>query len=179
MDDSLRYPIGRHHEQGYTAPLTPQQRETLIAQIEDLPVRLRDAVAGLSEVQLNTPYREGGWTVRQTVHHVADSHMNAYARARLALTEDAPRICAYNEAAWAELPDADRAPVEISLNLLAALHHRWAMLLSALAPEQFARRYLHPERGPVTLDEVLTLYAWHGRHHTAHIISLRERMLWR
>lgn len=170
-----RYPIG--------ASPRPESIEAAhihhyIASLAALPENLRSAVYGLSEAQLNTPYREGGWTVRQVVHHLPDSHLNSYTRFRLALTEDAPTIKPYDEKKWAELPDARTAPIEISLNLLESLHHRWAMLLRSLKPEDWARTFQHPERGPMTLDQNLALYAWHGRHHVAHITSLRERMGW-
>jgi uncharacterized damage-inducible protein DinB len=158
--------------------LTPDERAQLIAQIADAPARLRAAVADLSEEQLDTPYREGGWTVRQTVHHVADSHMNGYIRAKLALTEDEPAIKTYEEAEWAKLGDTPATPITTSLALLDALHERWATLFRALTPAQFARTFRHPDWGTVSLDKQLALYAWHSRHHTAHITSLRERMGW-
>jgi uncharacterized damage-inducible protein DinB len=171
-----RYPIGQF--QMADNKLTDEQRQELIAQIAAAPARLRAAVAGLTDEQLDTPYREGGWTVRQTVHHVADSHMNGYVRAKLALTEDEPAVKTYDEARWAELADTQATPVETSLNLLAALHARWAALFGALTPAERARTFRHPDWGNVTLDKQLALYAWHGRHHTAHVTSLRERMGW-
>jgi hypothetical protein len=139
---------------------------------------MRAAVSGLSTAQLDTPYRDGGWTVRQVVHHVPDSHMNAYTRFRLALTESEPTIKPYDQEAWANLADSRTAPVEWSLALLEALHRRWAAMLESLADEDFSRRFRHPEIGVVTLGEVLGMYSWHGRHHVAHITGLRGRMGW-
>ncbi len=170
-----RYPIGQF--QMTSDKLTDDERAQFIAQIADAPARLRAAVAGLDDAQLDTPYREGGWTVRQTVHHVADSHMNGYIRAKLALTEAEPAIKTYDEAEWAKLADT-RTPVEPTLQLIDALHARWATLFRALTPEQYARTFRHPDWGTVTVEKQLALYAWHGRHHTAHITSLRERMGW-
>ena len=174
--DELRYPLGRFT---YRGPLSPAERLACIERIEAAPAAIRRAVEGLRESQLDTPYREGGWTVRQVVHHVPDSHLNAYVRFRLALTEPTPTIRPYFEDRWAELPDAQRAPVEPSLALLESLHRRWLLLLRSLGPEDWGRRYLHPEHGREwSLDEVLGMYAWHGEHHTAHITRLRERMGW-
>jgi uncharacterized damage-inducible protein DinB len=168
-----RYPIGR-----WAAPdAAPETAARLVDAIADAPARLRDAVAGLDDAQLDTPYREGGWTVRQLVHHVADSHMNAYVRVKLALTEDAPAIPAYDEAAWARLPDS-RLPVEPSLALVDALHARWAALLRASTPRELDRPYRHPEMGLVPVRTALGIYAWHGAHHTAHVTGLRSRMGW-
>lgn len=172
----LQYPIGRFTWDGESAPA---RREQFINDISALPAQLREAVAGLTDEQLDTPYREGGWTVRQVVHHLADSHLNSYVRFRLALTEDTPTIKAYDEAQWAQLEDASRAPVDVSLTLLESLHDRWVRLLRSLQPEDFARRFNHPERGPVSLDANLALYSWHGKHHTAHVNNLRERMGWK
>jgi uncharacterized damage-inducible protein DinB len=135
-------------------------------------------VTGLTPAQLDTPYRDGGWTVRQVAHHVPDSHMNAYLRFKFGLTEDAPPIKTYEEKDWARTPEVAATPVDVSLALLDALHGRWVILLRAMTPEQFARTIKHPDMGPTTLDTMLALYAWHGRHHTAHITSLRERMGW-
>jgi hypothetical protein len=175
MTVDLRYPIG-HYTPLSDADATTYAR--LIDEIERLPNELRAAVAGLSDAQLDTPYRDGGWTVRQVVHHVPDSHVNAYVRFKLALTEDTPRIKPYEEARWAELPDT-RLPVAPSLALLDALHVRWVALLRALSPDDFARRaYDHPENGVTPLRAALGLYAWHGKHHTAHITGLRERNGW-
>jgi hypothetical protein len=139
---------------------------------------LRGAAAGLDNQRLDTPYRPGGWTVRQVVHHLPDSHLNSYVRFRLALTEDEPIIKPYDESRWAELTDARTAPVEISLAFIESLHRRWMLLLRSLAPADLARQFRHPELGVVSLDRNLALYAWHGRHHVAHITSLRERMGW-
>jgi len=171
----LRYPIGRF---AYSGDSTDGQRLEFIARIEHAPARLRAAVAGLNDKQLDTEYRPGGWTVRQVVHHVPDSHMNSYCRFRLALTEETPTIKGYDEAAWAKLSDAHTAPIEISLALLESLHARWVRLLRSMAPADFARSFRHPELGLVTLDRNLALYAWHGEHHAAHITSLRARMGW-
>lgn len=171
----LSYPIGRFQFEG---EVTPARRAEWIDQIEEAPAKLRAAVSGLSGQQLDTPYRPGGWTVRQVVHHLPDSHLNSYVRFKLALTEDAPTIKPYNEALWAELGEARTAPVEISLALLDALHRRWVLFLRSLRPEDFARTFRHPALGIMTLDRNVALYAWHGRHHVAHITSLRERMGW-
>jgi uncharacterized damage-inducible protein DinB len=153
-------------------------RRQSIAAIRETPSALRSAVRGLSEAQLNTPYREGGWTVRQVVHHVPESHMNAFMRFKLALTEDNPTIKPYNEDAWAKLADVPRTPVETSLALLDALHARWVTLLDVMTPEEFGRPLVHPDSGPMTLDRMLQLYAWHGRHHVAHVTTLRARQNW-
>ena len=171
----LRYPIGKAQME---ARLDDAQRRELIDRIEETPVRLRAAVSGLSPEQLDTPYRPDGWTVRQLVHHVPDSHLNAYVRFRLALTEDEPTIRPYEEARWAELPDARGAPVELSLALLDALHARWVLLLETLDAAALARTLRHPEHGVLTLDRMLQLYAWHGRHHVAHVSALSERRGW-
>lgn len=172
----LRYPIGRFH---YDGTMTDDRRAKCVDRIAAAPAGLRAAVAGLDQTRLDTPYRPGGWTVRQVVHHVPDSHLNAYTRIRLALTEDTPTIKPYEEARWAELPDARTAPVEISLALLEALHARWVPLLREFGPAEAARTLRHPEHGRLmTVDELLALYAWHGEHHTAHIARLRERMGW-
>ncbi|HEV3199888.1 MAG TPA: bacillithiol transferase BstA [Bryobacteraceae bacterium] len=171
----LRYPIGPFD---LTTPVAPETRPQLIGQIAVAPAGLREAVRSLNIQQLDTPYRPGGWTVRQTVHHVADSHMNAYVRLRLALTEEAPTIKPYDEAQWAELVDARTLAVEVSLELLDSLHHRWVALLKTLSDADFARTFRHPELGLVRLDTNLALYAWHGRHHAAHITGLRQRNGW-
>lgn len=150
-----------------------------MGEIAAAPDQLRAAVAGLSPAQLDTPYRPNGWTVRQVVHHLPDSHLNAYTRIKLALTEEEPTIKPYEEARWAELPDARTGPVELSLALLEFLHQRWLLLLRNLAAADFARQFRHPEHGRMfALDEALALYAWHGEHHVAHITSLRRRMGW-
>jgi hypothetical protein len=171
----LRYPIGKFKFEG---PTTPEQKEEQLNQIEQAPSRMRAAVKGLSDHQLDTPYRPEGWTVRQVVHHVPDSHLNAYVRYKLALTEDEPTIKPYAEDRWARLADTQATPVEISLAMLDALHDRWVRLLRSLQPEDWKRAFRHPELGLVTLEKNLALYAWHGRHHVAHITSLRERNGW-
>ena len=157
----------------------PRERASrAIDAIAAAPAKLRAAVAGLTDVQLDTPYRPDGWTVRQVVHHVPDSHMNAYVRFKLALTEDEPTIKPYDEARWAELADTRDTPVESSLALLDRLHDRWVRLLRSMSADDFARRLRHPEMGVQRLDQVLALYDWHGRHHVGHVASLRERMGW-
>ena len=161
-----RYPIGQFEWKGSS---TPEQRARFIDEIAATPEHMRKAVAGLSEQQLNTSYRDGGWTVRQVTHHVPESHMNAYVRIKLALTEDAPTIKTYEEQLWAELPDVKRCPVDVSVRLLEALHQRWVVLLRALSDADFARVFNHKEWGRVTIDEAVAMYAWHCRHHTAHI----------
>jgi hypothetical protein len=168
---SVRYPIGDFDR-------TQLNRNKDIAAIAALPTALRGAVNGLNDEQLNTPYRDGGWTVRQLVHHVADSHMNAYVRFRLALTEDWPTIKPYDEAKWAELDDAKTLPVEVSLSLLESLHQRWVTLLESLNESDWERGYIHPESGKSQLKIVVGIYSWHGRHHTAHVTELRKRMVW-
>lgn len=175
MSADLRYPIGPW--QRPTGPVTPEWRANHIRDIAELPAQLRAAVAGLSEAQLDTPYRPGGWTVRQVVHHVADSHANGFIRSKLALTEDTPTIKPYDEAAWAELPDA-RLPIDVSLRMLDAIHERWTALLRALPAARFAVPYQHPESGPQTLDTSISTYSWHGRHHVAHITEQRRRNGW-
>lgn len=171
-----RYPVGKFDRRD---SLTPEQRNAAIDDIAAAPAHMRAAVAGLSDAQLDTPYREGGWTLRQVVHHVPDSHMNAFFRTKFALTEDTPTIKPYDEAAWATLSDVRDTPIETSLRLLDALHERWVILLRALKPEDFARKLQHPEhKGPMTLDTIVGMYAWHSRHHVAHITSTRERTGW-
>jgi uncharacterized damage-inducible protein DinB len=171
-----RYPIGPFEFDGKA---DPKLREHWIGEIAAAPGALRAAVAGLTSQQLDTPYRTQGWTVRQVVHHVPDSHLNAYTRIKLALTEDEPLIKPYDQARWAELPDVRTTPVETSLTLLECLHRRWVLLLRELGPAEFGRRFRHPEHGrSIGLDEVLAMYAWHGRHHVAQITSLRTRMGW-
>jgi uncharacterized damage-inducible protein DinB len=175
MPDDLRFPIGRFT----TDPAaTPEKRAAWIRQIADAPAALRAAVARLNERQFDTPYRPGGWTVRQVLHHVPDSHMNAYCRCKLALTEDNPTIKPYDEVAWAGIADTAMTPPEVSLALLEALHARWVILLESMSAADFARSFTHPEHGPRTLDWLLQLYAWHGRHHAAHITALRRREGW-
>jgi hypothetical protein len=176
----LRYPIGEFSISALQAgpPASPQRRDVLIAQIAGTPAALEHAVAGLSASQLDTPYRPGGWTVRQVVHHVPESHMNSYIRFKLALTEQEPVVKPYDEQSWARLPDARETPVEVSLALLRSLHARWTILLHAMQPADWLRTFQHPELGLVRLDVNLALYAWHGPHHVAHITSLRQRMKW-
>jgi uncharacterized damage-inducible protein DinB len=170
-----RYPIG---EFSFDGTLTEAQKAKYLDDVEQAPARLRSAVRGLSDQQLDTPYREGGWTVRQVVHHVPESHMNSYIRFKLALTEEVPTIRPYMEDRWAKLPDATTAPVELSLVLLEFLHKRWMLVLRAMKPEEWKRTFRHPEIGLMTLEKALALYSWHGRHHLAHVTSLRERMGW-
>jgi len=170
-----KYPIGPFTK---PAAFDPAFRRSAISAVAAAPGLLKSAVSGLSEAQLDTPYRPGGWTVRQVVHHVPDSHMNAYIRFRWALTEDEPVIKTYDQSRWADLPDARTAPIEPSLELLESLHARWMGLLTTMTPADYARRLAHPEMGPVDLDTMLALYAWHGRHHAAHITTLRERGGW-
>jgi uncharacterized damage-inducible protein DinB len=171
----LRYPIGKFQYEG--SP-TPNQSKELLLDIEQAPTRLRAAVKGLSQQQLDTPYRPEGWTVRQVAHHVPDSHLNAYTRFKLALTEDEPTIKPYAEDRWARLADTQATPIEVSLALLDSLHDRWMRLLRSLQPEDWKRTFRHPEMGVMNLEKTLALYAWHGRHHVAHITSLRERNGW-
>ena len=171
----LRYPIGKFHR---PESITETQRSKFIDELATAPGRLRRAIHGLTPTQLDTPYRPGGWTLRQVVHHVPDSHMNSYIRFKLALTEDVPTIKAYKEDLWAELADSRNTPIETSLTLLDTLHERWVFLLRSLKDEDWQRQYRHPELGPVRLDVTLALYAWHSAHHTAHITSLRKRNGW-
>jgi len=170
-----RFPIGKFHYEG--AP-SADQRQKFIAEIEQAPAAIRAAVQGLSPQQLDTPYRDGGWNVRQVVHHVPESHMNAYIRFKLALTEDEPTIKPYAEDRWAKLADVPSTPVEVSLALLENLHVRWVVLLRSLHEEDWKRTFMHPEIGVVPLEKSLALYTWHGKHHTAHITELRKRMAW-
>lgn len=171
----LRYPIG---EFKFETPLTDVQRVACLDRIEETPARMRAAVAGLNEQQLDTPYRPEGWTVRQVVHHVPESHLHSYIRFKLAITENEPTIKPYDEASWAKLDDAKQAPIELSLDLLEALHKRWVWFLRTLKPDDYQRTFRHPEIGIVTVDKNIALYAWHGQHHIAQITSLRERMGW-
>jgi len=169
-----RYPVGTFQK---PVELTPHERMAAIADLAALPAKLSEALAGLDRERLDTPYREGGWTVRQLVHHIADSHMNAFIRVRLALTEDWPTILGYDEKAWAKLHDSS-APVGWSVALLENLHARWVMLLESLTDEQWARGFKHPERGELTVELATLMYGWHSRHHVAHITRLREREGW-
>jgi hypothetical protein len=175
-ETELRYPVGKFD---FDAPINDADYPKLITAIAEAPVALRSAVAGLTRDQLETRYRPGGWTVKQVVHHVPDSHLNAYTRFKLALTENEPTIKTYDEAAWAELPDSRKVPMEVSLDLLDALHLRWVALLRSMDTADFNRGLRHPEHGRVlTLRLMLGLYAWHGRHHVAHITSLKKRESW-
>jgi len=171
----LRYPIGKF---SYGGAPTQDQKQAFLEDLAHAPTNLRAAVEGLSDTQLDTPYRSGGWTVRQVVHHVPDSHINSYVRFKLALTEDEPKIKGYAEDRWAELADTKATPIEVSLTLLDALHDRWVRLLRSLTPEEWQRTFRHPALGAMTLEKTLALYAWHGRHHVAHITELRKRMTW-
>ncbi len=175
MSEDLRYPIGQFD---WKKEVPPADREGHIAAIEAAPAGFRKAAAGLTEGQLETPYRAGGWTVRQVIHHVADSHMNSYVRFKLALTEEDPTVKAYNEAAWARLSDSADTPVEVSLALLESLHRRWYVLMRSMNETEWKRTFRHPEIGPLTLETSLAAYAWHGKHHTAHIEELRRRKGW-
>ena len=170
-----RYPIGKFAD---SLVRTLERRQTLVRAVANLPSQMRAAVTGLGDKQLDTPYREAGWTVRQVVHHVADSHANAYIRTRLALTEQNPLIKPYDEGAWAELADAKLGPIEPSLALLQALHLRWVSLWRALPEDAFARTFRHPDCGENTLATQLELYSWHGQHHVAHITTLRQQKSW-
>jgi uncharacterized damage-inducible protein DinB len=170
-----RYPIGKF---SFDGTLTADQKTQCLNDIEQTPARLRTAVRGLSDLQLNTPYREGGWTVRQVAHHVPDSHMNAYIRFKLALTEEQPTIRPYMEDRWAELPESRQAPIEVSLALLDSLHQRWTMVLRNISDADWKRTFRHPEMGLLSLEKTLALYSWHGRHHVAHVTSLRKKMGW-
>jgi len=171
-----RYPIGK-----FQAPVRydASGRATSIDAVAAVPSALRAAMQGLTAAQLDTPYRDGGWTVRQLVHHVADSHINAFIRFKLALTESEPTITAYDENLWARLPDVQGTPVEVSLSLVDALHARWVVLLRAMQEAEFARAFKHPERGLMTLDHTLAMYSWHGQHHVAHITELKKQKGWK
>jgi hypothetical protein len=175
MTNDPRYPVGKF---SFDGNMTEQQKAQYLDDIEQTPARLRAAVHGLNDQQLDTPYRDGGWTVRQVVHHVPDSHMNSYVRFKLALTENEPTIRPYMENLWAELPEAKSAPIELSLTLLESLHQRWMLALRGIKPEEWKRNLRHPEMGLLSLEKTLALYAWHGRHHVAHITELRKRMGW-
>jgi hypothetical protein len=170
-----RFPIGKF---SFPEAITTDQRNNFISDIEKTPTAMRSAIAGLSPQQLDTPYRDGGWTVRQLVHHVPDSHMNAYIRFKLALTEDDPTIKPYMEDRWANLQDTKSTPIETSMTLLNSLHDRWVRLLRSLSADDWKRTFRHPELGTVPLEKNVALYAWHGKHHVAHITELRKRMGW-
>jgi hypothetical protein len=171
----LRFPVGRFQR---PAALSPDERIAAIADIAATPKHLRNAVRGLNDQQLGTPYRPDGWTVRQVVHHIPDSHMNAFIRFKLALTEENPTIKPYDESAWAKLEDARTTPIETSLSLTDGIHDRWLRLLHAMSAADFGRGLMHPENGQMNLDQMVAMYAWHGRHHVAHITSLRDRNAW-
>jgi uncharacterized damage-inducible protein DinB len=170
-----RYPIGRWERRD---ELTSAERRTLIDDIAAMPAALRSAIHGLDDAQLDTPYREGGWTLRQVVHHVPDSHLNSYVRFKLALTEENPTIRTYDEASWAALSDSRTTPVSTSLELLESLHGRWVHLLRGMSDADFRRTLEHPENGPMTLDAMVSLYSWHGRHHTGHLTTTRASRGW-
>jgi uncharacterized damage-inducible protein DinB len=171
----LRYPIGKF---GYEGSLSGAQKQKYLSDIEQAPIHLRAALEGLSKSQLDTPYRPEGWTVRQVVHHIPDSHLNAYVRFKLALTEDEPTIKPYAEDRWARLADTKTTPIEVSLAMMDSLHTRWVQLLRSLQGEDWKRTFRHPEMGVMDLEKTLALYSWHGHHHVAHITSLRERSGW-
>jgi uncharacterized damage-inducible protein DinB len=175
MAYDIRYPIGQFKTDD---PVTPQMLQESLLELNETPTRMRTAVDGLSSSQLDTPYRQEGWTVRQVVHHLADSQMNWYIRIRMTLTEDQPTIKTYSEKLWAELPDAQNGPLEPSLLLIDNLYDRLALLFSSLQPDVWKRKLHHPERGTLTLDTAMALFAWHGPHHAAHITELRKRMGW-
>ncbi len=170
-----RYPIGKLE---MPAQVSQARRQQAIDEIALTPAKLRAAVKGLNDAQLDTPYREGGWTVRQLVHHVPDSHLNAYVRLKLALTEENPTIKPYDEAAWANLADSKSTPIEVSLSLMDSVHDRWVRIWRSLKPEQFARKLVHPDNGQRDVDWLLFVYEWHGKHHTAHITELRKQKGW-
>lgn len=175
MSEDMRYPIGKFDP---NFEVSIENRKEFIQTIENLPARLREIVSDLSDEQLDTPYRPEGWTVRQLVHHVADSHLNSFCRFKLALTEDVPTIRPYFEDRWAQLADS-KLPIEDSLKILEGVHSRWTTLLRAMSDEDFQKKLIHPESGEWSLDKFLGLYDWHSKHHTAHIASLRERSDWK
>lgn len=174
-DDALRYPVGRF---AFPRVLTAQERTAAIEVLATFPAHLRAAVRGLSESRLDTPYRDGGWTVRQVVHHVPESHMHAYCRLKYALTEENPTIKPYDERAWSGMSDQTITPVEASLQIIDGVHARFVILWRMLTPAQFLRTLQHPENGPMSLDDHLAMYAWHSRHHLGHILSLKQREGW-
>ncbi len=175
MQEDPRYPIGKFDQ---SITVTIKMRNDFIKTIEALPLQLRMEVENLSQKQLDTPYRDGGWTIRQVVHHLPDSHINCYVRFKLALTEDNPQINTYEEHLWAELQDSFKTPIDVSLSLLESLHKRWAILLRSLTDKQFEKTFQHPEWGNITLSKTLALYAWHSKHHLAHITELKKKMGW-
>ena len=174
MSEDLRFPIGEFEK---NIEITSEQRKNFINTIVSLPDELKQAVANLDEEKLETPYRPEGWTVRQTIHHVADSHLNAYTRFKLALTEDEPTIRPYAEDRWAKLPDS-KMPLDVSFKVIEGIHARLTVILESMSDEDFQRKLNHPESGIMTLENMLALYAWHSRHHTAHITRLRDRNNW-
>ena len=174
MSEDLRFPIGKFDK---NFDVTPELRTAFVQTIAELPKNLEKAVAGLNDEQLDTPYRPAGWTVRQTVHHIADSHLNSYIRYKLAMTEEAPTIRPYFEDRWAELADS-QMPIDVSMKIIEGIHSRWANLLNSMSDEDFKRLLVHPESGEWTLEKMLGLYDWHSKHHTAHITKLRERENW-
>ena len=174
MED-LRYPVGRFDRH---APLPAGGRHALINSLATVPARLEDALSSLTDNQLDTPYREGGWTVRQVTHHLPESHMNAYIRMKWGLTEDVPTIKTYHEERWAELPDGRTAPIAASVELLTAIHRRWVIMLESMEDKDYLRAIRHPELGEMDLLTLLKMYEWHGRHHIAHVLNLRQRMRW-
>jgi len=175
MNADLRYPVGKWVKQ---PSVSAAECAAMIQDIASAPAALASAVKGLTDAQLDTPYRDGGWTPRQIVHHVADSHMNAYIRFKLGMTEDNPTIKPYDEKTWAETLDGRTAPVDMSLPMIDSLHRRWVQFMTSIDQADMARTVMHPERGPMKLSDLLQLYSWHGRHHTAHITGLRQRMGW-
>ncbi|HEY6337178.1 MAG TPA: putative metal-dependent hydrolase [Candidatus Sulfotelmatobacter sp.] len=175
----LSYPIGKfHYTVSANGSMSGDQKQKLVEDIAQAPANLRSAVSGLSQAQLDTPYRPGGWTVRQVTHHVPDSHMNAYIRFKLALTEDEPTIKPYEQQLWAELADTKDTPLEVSLSLVDSLHDRWVRLLRSLQPDDWQRTFRHPELGLMSLEKTLAMYAWHGKHHVAHVTNLRKERGW-
>jgi hypothetical protein len=170
MKSDLQFPVGKFT---YDGPYSEEQRSTLIAQIEQAPAEMRQAYEQLPSGGIDTPYRPGGWTARQVIHHVPESHMHSYLRFKFAMAETEPTIKPYDEAAWAVMPDVSSTPPEVSLALLDALHHRWVAFLRTLKPEDWKRTFRHPQLGVMTLDRTLGLYAWHGRHHTGHLLSIK------
>jgi len=175
MNDDLRYPTGKWVRQ---PSLDAGAHAAMIQEIASVPSALAAAVKGLTDAQLDTPYRDGGWTPRQIVHHIADSHMNAYIRFKLGMTEENPTIKPYDEKKWAETTDGKGAPADLSLAVIDGVHRRWVQYMKSFDAGAFSRTIVHPERGPMTLSDLLQLYAWHGKHHTAHITGLRQRMGW-
>lgn len=173
--ESQKYPIG---ECKFPLTITAEDIKKYEAEIRSLPEELKKASENLTDEQLDTPYREGGWTIRQLIHHIADSHLNGYIRLKWALTEDEPLIKTYEQTEWVKLPDTYNTPVSVSLNLISALHERWANLIGALSEEQISKKLKHPENSYSRIDQVICAYAWHGKHHTAHITALRKRMNW-